>query len=76
MRICARCTKDTCANHLCEKCLRCSDCCECEVSLTEPVREPARSVFRSVASQRAPENGAEREEEPGEGERAEGEPFL
>jgi hypothetical protein len=40
------------------------------------VREPARSVFRSVASQRAPENGAEREEEPGEGERAEGEPFL
>ena len=37
-RICARCTKDACDNHLCEKCLRCSDCCECEVALSEPVR--------------------------------------
>src|SRR5262249_4362253 len=43
-RICARCTKDACDNHLCEKCLRCSDCCECEVSLDEtprPVVRPA-----------------------------------
>lgn len=37
-RICTRCTKDACDNHLCEKCLRCSDCCECEVSLSQPVR--------------------------------------
>jgi hypothetical protein len=37
-RICVRCTKDACDNHLCEKCLRCSDCCECEVRLSEPVR--------------------------------------
>jgi hypothetical protein len=35
-QICVRCTKDTCANHLCKKCLRCSDCCECEVPLDEP----------------------------------------
>ena len=35
-RICARCTKDACENHLCEKCLRCSDCCECEIALAEP----------------------------------------
>ena len=28
-----RCTKDACSNHLCEKCLRCSDCCECQVAL-------------------------------------------
>ena len=28
--ICVHCTKDTCANHLCEKCRRCSDCCACE----------------------------------------------
>src|SRR5689334_18259057 len=35
IRICARCTKDTCNNHLCEKCLRCSDCCECEVMLAD-----------------------------------------
>ena len=32
-RICARCTKDACDNHICEKCLRCSDCCECESPL-------------------------------------------
>ncbi|MFZ0932969.1 MAG: hypothetical protein WB579_26280 [Bryobacteraceae bacterium] len=32
-RICVRCTKDACDNHICEKCLRCSDCCECEVAL-------------------------------------------
>jgi hypothetical protein len=28
--ICQRCTRDACANHLCGKCARCSDCCECE----------------------------------------------
>ncbi len=28
--ICVYCTKDTCANHLCEKCKRCSDCCQCD----------------------------------------------
>ena len=28
--ICVYCTKDTCPNHLCEKCHRCSDCCRCE----------------------------------------------
>lgn len=32
-RICARCTKDTCSNHLCEKCGACSDCCDCEIRL-------------------------------------------
>ncbi len=37
--ICVWCTKDTCANHLCQKCARCSDCCECEVPLTEPLHE-------------------------------------
>jgi hypothetical protein len=37
-RICVHCTKDACDNHLCEKCLRCSDCCECEVRLSEPAR--------------------------------------
>ena len=28
--ICAYCTKDVCPNHRCEKCGRCSDCCQCE----------------------------------------------
>ena len=36
-RICVRCTKDACANHLCERCHRCSDCCECEVALDAPL---------------------------------------
>jgi hypothetical protein len=40
-RICVWCTKDTCANHLCQKCARCSDCCECEVPLSEHVTETA-----------------------------------
>jgi hypothetical protein len=48
IRICARCTKDSCNNHICEKCLRCSDCCECEVSLSETWHEAARPVVRSV----------------------------
>lgn len=33
-QICEFCTKDTCADHLCASCLRCSDCCECDVPLT------------------------------------------
>jgi hypothetical protein len=28
--ICGYCTKDACANHRCEVCLRCSDCCDCD----------------------------------------------
>ena len=37
--ICARCTKDACTNHLCDRCRRCSDCCECEVVLDEQASE-------------------------------------
>jgi hypothetical protein len=49
--ICVWCTKDTCANHLCEKCARCSDCCECEVPLREPARDvpPVRPAVPAVA---------------------------
>src|SRR5436309_2468596 len=36
-RICVICTKDTCSNHLCEKCGCCSDCCECDIPLSEPL---------------------------------------
>jgi hypothetical protein len=35
-QVCVWCTKDACPNHICSKCLRCSDCCECEVPLEEP----------------------------------------
>jgi hypothetical protein len=34
-RICVRCTKDTCANHLCDKCGACSDCCDCDLRLEQ-----------------------------------------
>ena len=37
-RICVRCTKDTCSNHLCEKCGACSDCCDCEIQLDDEQR--------------------------------------
>src|SRR6478752_442263 len=30
--ICLFCTKDTCDNHLCLRCGRCSDCCACDLS--------------------------------------------
>lgn len=39
-QICEYCTKDTCPNHLCSKCLRCSDCCECEVPLDTVSDQP------------------------------------
>jgi len=44
-RICVSCTKDTCGNHLCEKCGCCSDCCSCEISL-EPHEMPVASFVR------------------------------
>jgi len=40
-RICISCTKDSCENHLCEKCSRCSDCCGCEVTLNRERARPA-----------------------------------
>jgi hypothetical protein len=54
-RICARCTKDSCNNHLCDKCLRCSDCCECEVVLSETAQEPVRRVVRPIIQNDEPE---------------------
>ncbi len=41
--ICVYCTKDVCANHLCQRCGRCSDCCECHLLLeTEGAGEGAQ----------------------------------
>jgi hypothetical protein len=58
-RICVRCTKDACANHLCERCLRCSDCCECQVALDEAAHGApagsARAVLRATVGGSRPE---------------------
>ena len=54
MRICARCTKDACDNHLCEKCLRCSDCCECDITLADTNHTSARAVVEAVHNRLAP----------------------
>src|ERR1700690_3304013 len=53
-RICVRCTKDACDNHICEKCLKCSDCCECEVAL-----DAAPRTAPAVHTPHAPEPEAE-----------------
>ena len=50
-RICVRCTKDACDNHLCARCRSCSDCCECEVALDAPAHPPASPAIRTAASQ-------------------------
>ena len=57
-QICARCTKDVCANHICEKCLRCSDCCECEIVLdaAPPKQVPmVRDMATPIDSETPPE---------------------
>jgi hypothetical protein len=58
-RICVRCTKDACDNHICEKCLKCSDCCECEVALDATPR-----IATTVHTPPAPETEAESQAEP------------
>lgn len=63
-RICARCTKDSCNNHICDKCLRCSDCCECEVSLSEHLHEPARPVVRAMMGEAHPSPHPDPDPEP------------
>ena len=52
--ICARCTKDACDNHLCEKCLRCSDCCECEITLADTNHTSARAAMRAAIPESHP----------------------
>jgi len=47
-RICVRCTKDACDNHLCERCHKCSDCCECELKLDETPAFVTRTVRTEV----------------------------
>ena len=58
-RICVRCTKDACDNHLCEKCLKCSDCCECEVRLSAPARVVIPAALPNLAAAAIPDPGPE-----------------
>jgi hypothetical protein len=46
--ICVYCTKDACANHLCDRCRRCSDCCECDVRLEEHPEYAERALEEAV----------------------------
>ena len=57
-RICVLCTKDTCTNHLCERCGCCSDCCDCEVPLEEfePVHEPIQAAAPAPVHSEVPPN--------------------
>ncbi len=70
-RICVWCTKDTCGNHLCDKCGRCSDCCECEVPLDgPPVPPPTVHELAPAAAFIMQEAEPPREEPPVPGEPA------
>lgn len=51
-RICVACTKDSCRNHICDRCGKCSDCCECESPRGEviPVDEEVTSEEPELAA--------------------------
>jgi hypothetical protein len=70
-RICVACTKDSCDNHLCEKCSRCSDCCGCEVALNRQEQNHT-ALARGTDHSLAPEPVAEPHEIPPEEISAEG----
>ncbi len=63
-RICVRCTKDTCSNHLCEKCGACSDCCDCEVRLDSEPEYVHETLIHDTAPE--PEPAAHLQPESGE----------
>lgn len=58
LKICVYCTKDACTNHLCERCLRCSDCCQCDMRRfveNETERVNAAAVTHQVSTVELPE---------------------
>jgi len=66
-RICYYCTKDTCANHLCLKCNRCSDCCLCEVPLEQShpaAAAPVESSAGEIMPVSEPESAAPEPSDP------------
>ena len=57
-RICAFCTKDACAMHICEHCGCCSDCCSCDVPLDETTHLQAAGPVPELEPEPAPESMA------------------
>jgi hypothetical protein len=49
-RICGFCTKDACGMHICERCGCCSDCCQCDVPLDEPLHAHTALPPEPIAS--------------------------
>jgi hypothetical protein len=48
-KICVYCTKDACNNHLCHRCLCCSECCRCDMPTNEAEAQPEETVMESEA---------------------------
>lgn len=48
-KICVYCTKDACNNHLCHRCMCCSECCHCDMPTNEEERtEPVASAEETL----------------------------
>ena len=43
-KICIYCTKDACNNHLCHRCMCCSECCHCDMPTNAYEEEEAASA--------------------------------
>jgi len=59
--ICVYCTKDTCANHMCERCHRCSDCCVCESPIIREQKAEPMPVEEMAEPEGADESAVEEE---------------
>jgi len=46
-KICIFCTKDACNNHLCQRCLCCSECCHCDMPTNEAEEVPPEEANKA-----------------------------
>jgi hypothetical protein len=65
--ICVYCTKDTCQNHMCTRCHRCSDCCVCESPIIQERYEAPAPVDEQTPGEPAAGEQEATEEEALEG---------
>jgi hypothetical protein len=61
--ICVYCTKDTCQNHMCERCHRCSDCCVCETPIIRDREAEPVPVQEQLTEPQAAEESLTEDEE-------------